>query len=208
VGEIACDEALFERLRQLRKRLADERSVPSYIIFSDVALRQMARAYPTDAQQFAAISGVGDRKLQEFGSIFLAEISDFLKSNPRQIFADNSFAPLPAAPLLRAGLSATMKESLARFRGGETIEQIAARRNLSPSTIYGHLADAILAGEKVEISAFLSADQKREISGMLEKIGGEALAPVFEALGGRYDYGKLKLVRAAMALDRSGNAGR
>ena len=46
-GEITCDEALFERLRELRKRLADERDVPAYIVFSDVALRQMAREYPT-----------------------------------------------------------------------------------------------------------------------------------------------------------------
>ena len=52
-GEIACDEALFENLRQLRKQLADERGVPSYIIFSDVALRQMARFYPaSDAGVF------------------------------------------------------------------------------------------------------------------------------------------------------------
>src|SRR6201999_3480182 len=42
-GEIDCDEALFDRLRQLRKRLADERGVPPYIVFSDVSLRQMAR---------------------------------------------------------------------------------------------------------------------------------------------------------------------
>ena len=42
-GEIACDEALFERLRQFRKRLADDRDVPAYIILSDVALRQMAQ---------------------------------------------------------------------------------------------------------------------------------------------------------------------
>jgi ATP-dependent DNA helicase RecQ len=51
-GEIACDEALFEKLRALRKQLADERSVPSYIIFSDVALRQMARIYPASDKGF------------------------------------------------------------------------------------------------------------------------------------------------------------
>ncbi len=46
VGEISCDEVLFDRLRTLRKKLADERDVPAYIIFSDVSLRQMARNYP------------------------------------------------------------------------------------------------------------------------------------------------------------------
>ena len=91
VGEIACDEALFDRLRRLRKQLADERDVPAYIVFSDVALRQMAREYPADEREFARISGVGEKKLREFGEAFLAEISDYLKTNARQIFAEESF---------------------------------------------------------------------------------------------------------------------
>src|SRR5216110_1430048 len=96
-GEIACDEALFERLRRLRKQLADEQAVPPYIIFSDVSLRQMARQYPTNEREFARISGVGERKLREFGAAFLAEIAAHLQTNPRQIFADNSFdAPQPS----------------------------------------------------------------------------------------------------------------
>ena len=53
-GEIACDEELFERLRRLRKTLADERFVPAYIVFSDVALRQMARYYPASRRGFLA----------------------------------------------------------------------------------------------------------------------------------------------------------
>src|SRR6202042_524459 len=72
-GEIACDEALFEKLRALRKQLADERGVPSYIIFSDVSLRQMARFYPATDNEFSRISGVGDKKLHEFGAAFLGE---------------------------------------------------------------------------------------------------------------------------------------
>jgi RQC domain/HRDC domain/RecQ zinc-binding len=92
VGEIACDEILFERLRELRKKLADERDLPAYIIFSDVALRQMARNYPADESSFARISGVGEKKLREFGNYFLAEIAAHLENHPRQIFADDSLA--------------------------------------------------------------------------------------------------------------------
>jgi ATP-dependent DNA helicase RecQ len=90
-GDIACDEELFERLRRLRKRLADERAVPPYIVFSDVALRQMARDYPSNERDFLRISGVGEKKLREFGTVFLSEIAAHLQSRPRQIFA-NSFA--------------------------------------------------------------------------------------------------------------------
>jgi ATP-dependent DNA helicase RecQ len=97
-GDIACDEVLFERLRRLRRSLADERNVAAYIIFSDVALRQMARYYPSSDQEFARISGVGDRKRVDFGPRFLAEIAAHLKEQPRQIFADDSFRPIAPAP--------------------------------------------------------------------------------------------------------------
>ncbi len=94
-GEIACDEVLFDRLRKLRRQLADERNVPAYIVFSDVTLRQMARDYPAGEREFARISGVGEKKLREFGDVFLAEIATWLQTNPRQIFADDSFAAPP-----------------------------------------------------------------------------------------------------------------
>ena len=97
-GEIACDEALFEKLRALRKQLADERGLPSYIIFSDVALRQMARFYPASDREFSRISGVGDKKLREFGALFLGEIRAHLQTNARQMFADDSFTEAAAPP--------------------------------------------------------------------------------------------------------------
>ena len=93
VGEISCDEVLFERLRSLRRRLADARDLPAYIIFSDVALREMANKYPMTELQFGRISGVGKQKLREFGQTFLAEIFDHLRNNPRKIFADSFAAP-------------------------------------------------------------------------------------------------------------------
>jgi ATP-dependent DNA helicase RecQ len=95
-GEIACDETLFEQLRRLRKRLADERNLPAYIVFSDVALRQMARYYPAGPGEFMRISGVGEKKLAEYGAAFLAEIASYLQTYPRQIFADDSFTATPS----------------------------------------------------------------------------------------------------------------
>ncbi len=94
-GEIACDETLFERLRALRRRLADERDVPAYIIFSDVALREMARAYPVTPSEFARIPGVGEQKLREFAEPFLAGVRGYLQDHPKQTFAT---AAAPAFP--------------------------------------------------------------------------------------------------------------
>jgi ATP-dependent DNA helicase RecQ len=80
------DEALFDRLRLLRKKIADELSVPAYIVFSDVSLRQMARYYPETQTAFARISGVGEKKLADFGQHFIESIAAFLLEQPRRKF--------------------------------------------------------------------------------------------------------------------------
>jgi len=84
VGEIKCDEALFERLRVLRRQIADERDVPAYIIFSDVALREMARAYPTTTAKFSRIPGVGQQKVRDFEEPFTTAIAEYLAKRSRQ----------------------------------------------------------------------------------------------------------------------------
>ena len=71
------DIALFERLRALRKRLADEAEVPPYIVFSDAALRDMCRLRPSDDDEFLQVKGVGTTKLERYGEDFLAEIAAF-----------------------------------------------------------------------------------------------------------------------------------
>jgi ATP-dependent DNA helicase RecQ len=86
-GAIECDEVLFERLRALRRQLADERSVPAYIIFSDVSLREMARRYPANSTEFRRIPGVGAQKLKDFGEAFLSAIKSYLAANPRRTFS-------------------------------------------------------------------------------------------------------------------------
>ena len=80
-GAIECDEVLFAHLRRLRRKLADERGVPAYIIFSDVSLREMARKYPTNSTEFRRIPGVGEQKLKDFGEAFLSAIKSHTTKN-------------------------------------------------------------------------------------------------------------------------------
>ncbi len=80
-GAIECDEELFERLRVLRRKIADERNVPAYVIFSDVTLREMARQYPQTKTELSRISGVGQQKLKSFAEPFLNEINEHLRAN-------------------------------------------------------------------------------------------------------------------------------
>ncbi|HEV8022298.1 MAG TPA: DNA helicase RecQ [Candidatus Lustribacter sp.] len=67
---------VFRALRDVRKELADERDVPAYVVFSDAVLRAMARELPRTQAQLLAISGVGEKKLADFGARFLATIAE------------------------------------------------------------------------------------------------------------------------------------
>ena len=70
------DMDLFEALRSLRKRLADEQGVPPYVVFSDASLRMMTEQRPKTLDAFAEISGVGQAKLDRYGEPFTALIRE------------------------------------------------------------------------------------------------------------------------------------
>lgn len=70
-------EELYDRLRKLRKQIADDEGNPPYAVFSNATLREMAEQQPLNRKQFLKLSGVGNRKLDKYGDIFLQEISDF-----------------------------------------------------------------------------------------------------------------------------------
>jgi ATP-dependent DNA helicase RecQ len=73
-------EILFERLRKLRKQVADAQSVPPYVVFADSSLRLMAQQQPQTLEAFAEISGVGTHKLTQYGDKFVSEIRAFARN--------------------------------------------------------------------------------------------------------------------------------
>ncbi len=70
------EKELFERLRGLRREIAEERGVPPYVVFSDATLREMCRERPTSRESMLEVKGVGRSKLEAFGSQFLEAIAD------------------------------------------------------------------------------------------------------------------------------------
>ena len=70
-GPVGGEEALYRELKALRKQLADAKGVPAYVIFSDATLQQMARFQPASEAEFLALSGVGPKKLLQYGGAFL-----------------------------------------------------------------------------------------------------------------------------------------
>jgi ATP-dependent DNA helicase RecQ len=186
------DETLFERLRVLRKQFADERNVAAFVIFSDAALRQMARTYPTREDEFIRISGVGERKLRDFGEMFMEEIQEHLATNSKRAFVDKTVVSTRAKPKMNE----TTQETLRLFRLGKSVEEIAAHRQLVVSTIEGHLFTAVSCGEPVDLNRLMTADEQSQASDAFAKLGFDNLTGVFELLEKKISYDALRIYRA------------
>jgi ATP-dependent DNA helicase RecQ len=75
--DLDYNESLFQRLRSLRKRVADESNVPPFVVFSDASLIEMAFYLPSHEQAMLAINGVGKHKFEKYGQLFIDEIHEF-----------------------------------------------------------------------------------------------------------------------------------
>ena len=193
-GAIECDESLFERLRAVRRQLADERGVPAYIIFSDVSLREMARNYPTNMGEFRRIAGVGEQKLKDFAEPFLSEIRAYLTTNERRTFTNNADS---LRPRRRPRLNDSQLETLRRFQRGENVDEIARARGFVRSTIYSHLLAAIECGKLPQArEQFFTPGQEKEIAAAFRQVSNGTLVDVSALLGGKYDIGLLRMFRA------------
>lgn len=81
IGAKAYDDALFEILKNLRKKVAKEKNLPPYVIFQDPSLEEMATTYPTTQEEMAQINGVGMGKVVKFGKQFLDAIIRYVEEN-------------------------------------------------------------------------------------------------------------------------------
>ena len=141
---------------------------------------------------------MGEKKLKEFGTVFLATIAGYLQTHARQIFADDSFAEQVAVPPQRSKLTDTVRETLHFFRQGKDVPTIARIRGWKESTIYGHLDEAMQAGEAVDLNQLLTAEAQRDIAAAFAKYGFGNLSGVIESLGGRYQHGQCRVYRTAV----------
>jgi ATP-dependent DNA helicase RecQ len=73
------DRGLFQKLRQLRSELAEEKRVPAYVVFDDAALRDMARRKPLSRQEFLLVRGVGEKKAQQYALRFVEAIQGYVQ---------------------------------------------------------------------------------------------------------------------------------
>ncbi|MCC2546380.1 DNA helicase RecQ [Hymenobacter sp. BT175] len=187
--------ALFERLRVLRKRIADEQNVPPYVIFTDTTLQEMAAEKPVTRVGMLAISGVGMKKFETYGEAFIKEIlAHGGRPNPDDAEeADQD--ELPVVPSSRKREAGDTHEATWQLhRQGLTVENIAQRRSLSVSTIRAHIETLFAKGFQIRLEEFLTMDEYAEIQTARGKLGGEPLLrDLYDHLREKYDYFKLRL---------------
>ncbi|MFO0794344.1 MAG: DNA helicase RecQ [Candidatus Brocadiaceae bacterium] len=189
------DHALFDRLRSLRKRMADQEGVPPYIIFHDTSLKEMSVYYPQSLLALSNISGIGDQKLKKYGEIFVKEIGRYCEQN--NIIPKQTTYKYPDVST-KQERALTTQTTLSLYQQNLTIQEIAQKRGLAPSTIASHLEKLILDGEDVSIDRMVNPEKQNHIRRALNESGAERLTPVKEKLGDAYSYEEIRLVRAKM----------
>ena len=196
--ELPYEPGLYEVLKDIRRKFADERQVAPYIILSDATLLEMATYLPQRPDELRRISGFGDLKLEKYGAGFLASITAWCSQHQMA-----SRINMKAEKKLRpARETNTMQQSLTLFRHGSSVEQIAALRKLSPSTIEGHLAIYVEKG-KIDADELVEPARLELIRHAIEQVGGKMLAPVKNFLGDDYSYGEIKYAMAGKLRDES-----
>ncbi len=177
-------QTLFEELKKLRKKLADENSVPPYVIFHDATLIEMCERRPSQLSELQFIPGVGEKKLAQYGDAFLQVIKQF---------------PLPMA--VNRQFSDTVNDSLILFSQQLSVEQVAEKRGLTENTVYSHLAEAIAAGmlDPLDILNIEESDYHliSQTINQLSDVESVSLKEVRELLGEEFSYGVIKCVLAA-----------
>lgn len=191
--QLSAEETLLlEQLRQLRKQLADEQSVPPYVVFADASLRQMAQQRPVTTATFSAISGVGKRKLEQYGPTFTQEIHQFCQSHNLTSDVGDS-VPVAESP---GELTSTYIVTQQLHQQGLSASEIALERGVRLGTIIEHLDRLIASGQDVDLNRLVSPERQVPIFEAIEKVGSHSLRTIREELGETFDYNEIRLVRA------------
>jgi ATP-dependent DNA helicase RecQ len=188
----AYEVALFERLRILRRELAEAADLPPYVIFADSALVEMAAYLPQSPQSFLAIRGVGERKLAQHGEPFLAAIRAYCAEHGlRERRRPANVPPATGNRSFEVG---------AAFAAGSSAADLQARYGVMQSTIVGHLYRYVRSGHTLDpervltLSALDPETRARALAAFAEH-GPDYLRPIFDALEGAVSFEELHILR-------------
>ena len=190
------DQKLFELLRVKRKQIADQKNIPPFVIFADSSLIQMATEFPQTENEFLRISGVGIKKLESYGSIFLSIIKNYVKNNDVKQKSVRQTSRIKKSLLDEPRHRVVAKA----YNDGSSITELAGEYNVQEQTIINHLARYTNEGNKVKIGGLLERltidkVKQKKVFDEFDENGTLPLKPVFEKFNGEISYNELQILR-------------
>lgn len=175
------ENSLFEKLRQLRFQISLQENIPAYLVFNDATLKEMESKKPVTSEAFKEINGVGQRKLEVYGEMFINEIKAFVEAKPKK-------------KKKKTRKSDTALETYELFKTGVTVEDIAETRGLKPNTILAHLEKLYHDGKDIDIYRLISKDDVAKVAKAKKELQDpEGLKPYFEHFEEKMEYSTIRL---------------
>lgn len=190
------DSVLFERLRNLRKKTADQQHVPPYVVFSDATLRELARVRPSTLEKMRYLYGIGDAKIRDYGDAFLAAIQDHCRSNRMTMDQQPGARQDQTEETPSTRLNPQRELAFSLFRKQATIEDVMRQTERGHSTVTEYLCDFMRENKLARIDHWVTRDTYERIAAIAREIGSRRLKPIFLALGEEVPYDQIRLVIA------------
>jgi len=186
------NQKLYYQLLTLRNKLCEPNDLPIYIVAGSKTLLEMADYLPQNEKDLLQINGFGPAKVEKYGNVFLEIILAYCKENNLQS-AMNEIQSTKREKKEKKPVGETFRTSLAMYKEGKTIDEIAFSRNLSKNTISGHLEKYIVSGE-LNIDEFVSPEKRQKAMEMIKN--GTETGSIFEMLSSFLDYTEVKMMMA------------
>jgi ATP-dependent DNA helicase RecQ len=166
---------LFEKLKTLRLKLAQEINKPAFVVFSDATLEDMEHKKPTTREEFATVSGVGQAKLEKYADDFIKIIKRHLDGLENEL------------PTHEKSYKMFSEENLSPA-------EIAVKRGLSEDSVYGHFIKMHEAGAPIDLFQFITSEEIQKIKNARKKLENpDVLKPYFEYFEEKTPYWKIKM---------------
>ena len=198
------DRELFEELRGMRNRLAIQKQVPPYIIFSDATLRDLARQRPSTVAGLARVHGIGAQKQKEFGAVVLHTIKEWCQPHNLPMNVEVTSAAVVRVSSGRSSRpsESTLEEYFDLFEQGLSIEDVANQLDRSVDTVCKYLGEYVKTHRILEIGPWIPPDVQQKVRNAIGQVGCERLKPVFEHLESTIDYAQIRIVAIVWQIEQ------
>ena len=196
------EQALFEKLRGIRREIASEQSVPAYHIFGDASLISMALRRPSTLDEFHKINGVGSQKLEKYGQVFVDAIVLFCGDN--QLETGRSIQNVKrVAKKSNKRRAAINSDAFELFDAGMTVEQVAIKLERATSTVDTYLVAYLSHKRVTDPSVWVEQSRVELVKSAGEECGWKLLRPIFVKLEEKVPYREIKIVRQCVRNQKS-----